>query len=338
MEFHFNKRQFEDGVLDFHRFVLLVTHAFSERLRFVSEVEIEHAFVEGLEEAGELEIEQAYLDFLIRRSFNVRAGVLLVPVGILNERHEPPVFYGVERPLVDTVLVPTTWFEGGAGIHGEVGRGLRYRAYVMAPLDASAFSAEEGLRGGRQKAAEANIGRPALTGRAEWVGTRGLTIGASAWSGRSGGRFRPRFDVPVHLVEVDGRYARGRIEARAQFVQVSVANVDQLNRTLTLSAGVDPNIAERMRGGYVEAGARLFSSPRSGEFGVFARFESVNTQARMAPGATALPEFDRDQFVVGATYWPEPDVAVKADYTWARSRSTLRTAPNAFSVGLGWWF
>jgi len=95
MDFHFNKVELEDGRLDFHRFVLLVTHRFSDRIRFVSEIEIEHALVEGLEDAGELELEQAYVDFLISRAFNVRAGMMLMPVGIINERHEPPVYYGV---------------------------------------------------------------------------------------------------------------------------------------------------------------------------------------------------------------------------------------------------
>ena len=90
-----------------------------------------------LEDAGELELEQAYVDFLLSRSFNIRAGMMLVPMGIINERHEPPVFNGVERPFVDTVIIPTTWFEVGAGVHGEVGRGLRYRALVVAPLDAT---------------------------------------------------------------------------------------------------------------------------------------------------------------------------------------------------------
>src|SRR5687768_9464808 len=163
MDFHFNKREFEDGRLDFHRFVLLITHRFSDRIRFVSELELEHAFVEGLEESGELELEQAYLDFLLSRAFNVRAGIVLIPVGIINERHEPPVYYGVDRPMVDTFLVPTTWFEAGAGVHGEVGRGWRYRAYVVSPLNAALFSVEEGLREGRQKASETNAGRAAAT-------------------------------------------------------------------------------------------------------------------------------------------------------------------------------
>src|SRR6185503_2663769 len=135
MELHLNDpTDSTPAVLDFHRFVLLFTHSFSDRVRFVGELEVEHAVVEGLEEGGELELEQAYLDFLVHPALNFRAGMLLVPVGIINERHEPPVFHGVERPFVDTVIIPTTWFEAGAGIHGALGRGFRYRAYVMAPL------------------------------------------------------------------------------------------------------------------------------------------------------------------------------------------------------------
>src|SRR6185436_17092417 len=149
MDFHFNKGEAEDGVLDFHRFVLIVNHSFTPRIRFVAELELEHAFIEGLEESGELELEQAYVDFLLTRSFNIRAGMLLVPMAIINERHEPPVYMGVERPFVDTVIIPTTWFETGAGIHGEVGRGWRYRAFVTAPLNAAEFTAEEGLAEGK---------------------------------------------------------------------------------------------------------------------------------------------------------------------------------------------
>src|SRR6476646_11718383 len=164
MDFHFNKAENSDGLLDFHRFVLLFNHSFTDRIRFVGELEVEHAFVEGLEQSGELELEQAYLDILVTRPFNVRAGMILVPIGIINERHEPPVYQGVERPFVDTVIVPTTWFETGAGVHGEIGTGFRYRAYVMAPLNALEFSADEGVREGRQKGGEANVRRPAFTG------------------------------------------------------------------------------------------------------------------------------------------------------------------------------
>jgi hypothetical protein len=338
MEVHYNKPEFADGSLDFHRFVLLITHQFSDRLRFVSELELEHAFVEGLEEAGELELEQAYVDFLLSRAFNLRAGMLLVPVGIINERHEPPVFYGVERPLADTVLVPTTWFDVGAGVHGELGRGWRYRAYVLAPLDASAFTAEDGLRDGRQKGAEANAGRPAFTGRAEYVGVRGLTVGGSAWTGHSGFVFRPRFDVPVTLVEADARYSRDRLELRGQFSHITIDNADLLNDALFRQSGVSPNVAETLRGGYLEASYRFFSHARYGEIGAFVRYEDVDTQAGMPAGFLPLPEFDRSAWAIGATFWPDPDIALKFDYIVNRNRSATITAPNSFNIGLGWWF
>src|SRR5262249_40125154 len=99
MEAHFNKTEGEPGTADFHRFVLLFGHSFSERIKFWSELEVEHALVEGAEERGEVALEQAYLDFLVRPSLNFRAGMMLMPVGIINERHEPPAFNGVERPF-----------------------------------------------------------------------------------------------------------------------------------------------------------------------------------------------------------------------------------------------
>ena len=208
MDFHFNKLEGTDGVLDFHRFVLLFNHSFSPRIRFVGELELEHAFVEGLEESGEIELEQAYVDFLISRPFNVRAGMMLVPLGIINERHEPPVYNGVERPFVDTVIVPTTWFEVGAGIHGEFGRGFRYRAYAMAPLNALEFNAEEGIREGRQKGSEANVRNFAFTGRGEYVGVPDLTIGAGFWTGDCS------FRHPAHRYDRANRRDRRALSAR----------------------------------------------------------------------------------------------------------------------------
>ena len=338
MDFHFNKHEFEDGRLDFHRFVLLITHQFSDRIRFVSELELEHALVEGLEEAGELELEQAYLDFLLSRGFNLRAGMMLVPVGIINERHEPPVYYGVERPFVDTVIVPTTWFEVGAGVHGEVGRGWRYRAYVMSPLNAREFTAEEGLRGGVQKGSDTNIGRPAVTGRLEYVGVRGLTAGASFWTGRTGFKFRPRFEVPVTLGEADVRYSRDRLELRAQFAQVAIKNAGLLNDAMGRAVGVDPNVASALRGFYTEAGYRVISGKSYGDIGLFARYENFDTQFKMPSEYLPLREFDRDGLVFGATYWPDADIALKADYSWMRSRNSTIIAPNSLNVGLGWWF
>jgi hypothetical protein len=337
MDFHFNKLEGEDGALDFHRFVLILNHSFSPRIRFVGELELEHAFVEGLEEGGELELEQAYVDFLLTRSFNVRAGMLLVPMGIINERHEPPVYQGVERPFVDTVIVPSTWFDAGAGIHGEIGRGLRYRAYAMAPLNALEFTADEGIREGRLKGSEANVRGIAFAGRTEYVGTPNLTLGASLWRGETGFAIR-RFDVPVRVAEVDARYKLRRLETRGQFAHVSIGNASALNDAIQRTVGISPNVASGMRGFYGEAAYRVWAAGVSRDLVAFLRYENFDTQFRMPAGFLPLKEFDRDAFVMGVTYYPDPDVAVKADFIRQRNQSGVVKSPNSFNVGLGWWF
>jgi hypothetical protein len=337
MDFHFNKPEAGDGQLDFHRFVVIFSHSFSPRIRFVAELEIEHALVEGLEEKGAVELEQAYVDFLLTRGFNVRAGMLLVPIGIVNERHEPPVFNGVERPFVDTVIIPSTWFEAGAGVHGEVGRGLRYRAYVMAPLDAAKFSAEEGIREGRQEGSQSNVRNVAFAGRAEYIGVPGLTLGASVWTGKSSFSI-PRLDSNVWIGEIDARFKHDRLELRSEFARVSIGDAERLNDAIRLQAGVSPNIAQGLRGFYGEAGYRVWASGPARDLVAFVRYENFDTQFRMPPGFVPLKQFDRDAWVIGATYYPDPDVAVKVDYVSQRNQSSIVTSPNSFNIGIGWWF
>ena len=337
MDFHFNKADGEDGVLDFHRFVLLLSHGFSPRLRFVGELELEHAFVEGLEDSGELELEQAYLDFLLSRRFNVRAGMLLMPVGIINERHEPPVYNGVERPFVDTVIVPSTWFDAGAGVHGEIGRGLRYRAYVVAPLNALEFTAHEGIRGGRQKGSEANVRNVAYTGRVEYRPVQSLSLGASIWTGESSFA-APRLDTTVAVGEVDARYRRDRLELRGQFAHVTIEDAGRLNDAIGRSVGVSPNVAEAMRGFYGEAAYRIWNAGAPRDLVLFTRYENFDTQYRMPAGYLPLKEFDRDAWVMGVTYFPDPDIAVKADYIRLRNQGGLVADRHLVNLGLGWWF
>jgi hypothetical protein len=337
MDFHFNKPDGEAGTLDFHRFVLLFTHSFTSRIRFVGELELEHALVEGLEEAGELELEQAYIDFLLSRPFNLRAGMVLVPIGIINERHEPPVFNGVERPFVDTVIIPTTWFEVGAGVHGEWRGGLRYRAYALAPLNAVEFDAEEGIRGGRQKGSESNVRNFAFAGRVEYRGIRGLTLGASAWSGESSFDV-PRLDTSVTIGEVDARFRRNRLELRGLFAQVGISDAGRLNDALGRVTGVSPNVARSLRGFYGEAAYRLWNAGAPRDLVAFARYENFDTQHRMPDGYVPLKEFDRDAWVVGLTHYADPDVAVKFDYVWLRNQSGLLPTRRVVNIGLGWWF
>jgi hypothetical protein len=338
MELHYNNTDTQPGQLDLHRFVVLFAHSFSPRVRFVGELEVEHAVVEGLEDEGELEVEQAYVDFLMTRSFNLRAGMMLVPVGIINERHEPPVFNGVERPFVDTVIIPTTWFDTGAGVHGEFGRGFRYRLFAMAPLNAAEFSAAEGLRGGAQHGAEADVRRIAATGRLEYLAIRGLAVGASFWSGQTNFAFPTTVDTAVHVGEVDARYHHRALELRAQFADVSITDAGRLNRTVQRATGISPNVASGLRGWYGEAAYRVWNAGSPRDLVAFARYENFDTQYRMPDGFVPLKMFDRNAWTVGATYYPDPDVAVKIDWVRVGNRSDVVKPANTLNIGLGWWF
>jgi hypothetical protein len=326
-----------DAFIDFRRFVLLFAHRFSDRIRFVSELEVEHAIVEGGEDKGELELEQAYLDFLIDRRFSVRAGQLLVPVGIINERHEPPVYYGVQRPFVDTVIIPTTWFDVGAGVFGDFGKGWRYRAYVMPPLNAAEFSAEEGLAGSSQQGSRSIVRHWAGTGRVEYLGVPRLTLGASIWNGRTASG-SPNLDPRVTLVEADGRGRVGRLELRGEYAQVFIDQADELNRLRALREGVDPNLASQMLGFYVEAAHPILPYPSPREVVGFVRYEKFDTQYKMPAGYLPIGAFKGSAWIAGISYFPDPDVVVKVDYTVGGNDSAVVAAPKAFSVGLGWWF
>ena len=190
----------------------------------MGELELEHALVEGLEEAGELELEQAYIDFLLTRAFNLRAGMLLVPVGIINERHEPPVFHGVERPFVDTVDRPEHLVRRrGRASTARSGDGLRYRAYVMAPLDAAGVQRATRASGAAsQKGAEANVRNVAFTGPRRVRRRARPHLGASVWSGESG------FSAPARHHRARRRggrpVPRDRLELRGQFAQVTIGD------------------------------------------------------------------------------------------------------------------
>ena len=336
MDFHFNDRQESDPVLDFHRFVLLFNHSFSERVRFVAELELEHAVVSD-ETDGELELEQAYVDFLISRPFNARVGMVLAPVGVINERHEPPVYHGVERPSVETVIIPTTWFGAGVGFHGELRGGFRYRLYGMETLDSAGFSAELGLRDGRQKGAESNAKHLAGTGRIEYVGTPGLVVGSSFWTGDTGFAF-PRLDNSVTMIEFDGRYRWEELDLRGLYAHAFLDGIADLNESVQRVFGVNPNVAEQIRGFYLEGAYFIVPKPAPWELAAFVRYENFDTQHQMSAGYLPVQAYDRDSCSIGITYFPDPDVAVKIDYTVMRNQSDVVTAPNSFNVGLGWWF
>ena len=339
MEVHLNKEQDLPAEADLHRFVLMVGHSFTDRIKFWSEVEVEHAFVEGAEESGEVAIEQAYVDLMLHRRFNLRAGMVLIPVGIVNERHEPPTFHGVERTFVDSVIVPTTWRDIGFGAIGDLGRGFSYRAYVVPGLDATGFTADEGIKDGRQQGGHADASDPAVTGRLEFR-RGGLTTGGSFWYGGSGfGLTRLDIEPPtVGVSSLDARYRRGRHELRGQWSMVNIGSAGDLNRALQLQSGNSPNIASRLLGAYGEVATRVSPDSWQHEVVAFGRYELFDTQNKMPEGFLPLEEFQRSALVVGATYFPDPDVAFKFDVVRERNKSSVVNAPWRVNLGVGWWF
>ena len=336
MEMHVNHDNLNPTVLDFHRFVLLYGHQFNDRIRFVGELELEHGLVEGGEISGGLELEQAYLDFVLNPSFSFRAGMMLTPMGIVNERHEPASFNGVERSFVDTVIIPTTWFGQGAGLVGDLGRGFSCKAFAMSSLDASFFSADEGFRDGRQKGFFDHASHLAGVGRLEYAGVPNMNLGTSLWMGNTGFEFD--LSGRMRIFEVDGEWNWNRLSARGQFAITHLGDAAEMNRAIQLQSGVNPNLAERMRGYYLEGGFQLLPLEFPHQLVAFYRYEDFDTQFRMPAGFLPLKQWARSAHVLGVTYFPHPDIAFKFDYNIMDNQSSVVRALNRWNIGLGWWF
>src|SRR5262249_454164 len=128
----------DEAEANLERFVVFFGHQFADWVRVYAELEIE--------DTKEVELEQAYLDFTPWGSrLSLRGGLVLVPLGIINQLPEPPTFNGVERPEIDTVIIPTPWRELGAGAVAEVSQGLHLQLYLINGLDASKITPDQGI-------------------------------------------------------------------------------------------------------------------------------------------------------------------------------------------------
>ena len=319
--------------VNMRRFVVYLAHTFNDRLTFRSELEVEDAKVEGGSSGGEVALEQAFLDYRLADALTLRTGLVLPPVGIVNETHEPPTFNGVDRPAFDHDVIPTTWREIGVGIVGKlpVADGWNYRLYLVNGLRADGFSDAEGIRGGRQEGREASFANPSLTGRLEWARPAGgLRVGASFWfGGTTGGDTllgRGSFDAPIAVLSADARYQRGPLALRAVVATVSVSDADTINALYATAVGT------RIAGGYLE-GAYEFVRHLS----AFVRHERYDTQADVPTGTTRDPAFARRITTLGLSYKPTWNTVFKGDYT------VLRTAAGTgegetLRLGVGYQF
>jgi hypothetical protein len=327
------------GIVNVRRFVLYLAHTFSERLALRSELEVEDAKVEGGEEGGEVALEQLYLDYTMSPAFTMRAGLVLPPVGIVNETHEPPTFNGVDRPLFDQVVLPTTWRELGIGAVGTIpgSSGLSYRAYLVNGLKADGFAAATGIRGGRQEGKEARFANPSLTGRLEWV-RPGLRVGGSFWYGGSANQDSllgtGAFDNAVALVSADARYDVGPFMFRGVLANISVADADAIDAVYANQVG------SRIAGGYIEAAYDVLSAlaPASAQrLNAFLRYENFDTQADVPAGVVKNETLARRITTLGLSYKPIYNVVFKGDYQLQRNKAGVGEG-ELLALGVGYQF
>lgn len=310
------------------RAILYVGYKFNDKVLFNSEIEVEHA--------DEIFLEFAYIDYQITESLGLRGGMLLAPMGLVNELHEPTYFLSTERSLTENRIIPTTWRENGVGLFGDVGP-FEWRAYVMNSLDGEGFSGS-GLRGGRQKGARALAEDFSFLGRLDYTGTPGLILGASGHYGQTGMNREldgQEVDGGVFIWDlhadwrVDGWVLRGLV-AGAQVEEPLTLN--ELNG-LTGSDG----IGESMLGWYVEGAYDVLRGvDTSHQLLPYLRYEQVNTQRTVAEGFTADPANDMTVTEVGLSWKPVPQAVWKVG--WQNHSNEADTGLDQWNFQIGWLF
>lgn len=293
--------------IDLHRFVLFFGHEFNDKTRFFSEVEIEHG-IAGESQNGEVEVEQAYVELDLNKQHTAKAGVVLVPVGIMNETHEPPTFYGVERNPVEKNIIPATWWSGGLVLNGRSNAGLSYDLMLSEGLySADGYS----IRGGRQKSSKAKANNLAYTGRIKYTGVPGLELAATARYESDLGQGLLASKAPATLLETHAIYSMNQFTLKGLYAQWDISG----NAAKTAHA-------DQQSGYYIEPSYKLTE-----QWGLFTRYNSW----QKASGSTN----EETQTDIGVNYWPHPDVVFKADYQMY-TKNQKKT--NGFNLGVGYQF
>ena len=323
------------NTLDPRRVVLNVTSQLAEWIDFNSELEWEHGGSDGGPD-GSISVEQAYLTFKINPALHVKSGVLLMPMGAINQNHEPVNFYSSDRPALDTYLIPSTWQEMGVGISGALHKKIDYQLMAVTGLDGTGFDAEKGLREGRQGFGKDSNRNFAVTGRLDVRPIENLITSLSVYSGNSAPSGRPT--AYTTIAAFDGRYRFSDFELAGEYVHVYQDRPDVLNS----------EIGRNMSGYWVEgAWHALPASWKKGKLAnadavIFARFSEFNTQEGGAvdPSKTS-GRFDRNYTTVGISFMPIQSVAIKADYQFFgdhRSTGEIPVDNDKFQVTVGFIF
>jgi hypothetical protein len=319
-ELHYNTFS-EDGKpwekqLDFHRFVLFLGHAWSEEWSFRAEVELEHNLVKDGQ--GELELEQAFVNYHYANYLGFQAGVILVSTGLINEYHEPPRFFGVERPEYNKVIIPTTWFGNGASAYGLV-NGFEYRVSIMEGLNADGLSAQSGIRGGREKGFEVDAENLLYNGKVDFVGFPGLRFGASYIYNNAKG---DSTTIEVNLIEFHAQYQAHNVYAILEAGNISYGSGE----------------IETSRGYYFDLGYNI-GSLFNIDFKIipFIRYSDINTAATTKTGANSEKENHHTQWMVGINILPIDQVVFKVDY--GETKVELGSVKSKmFNLGVGYMF
>ncbi len=317
--------------IDFHRFVLFFGHRFNDWISFKSELELEHS---NTENEGQVELEQAYLDFNFSEKMNAKAGVFLIPIGFLNETHEPPTFFGVERNTIETRILPSTWWEAGASLYGELAPGWKYQTGLTSSLAAANFEnfATKGIREGRRNVSEAPAENIALHGRLDYSGMPGLTVGASVITGKTGqdDDLLDGADARLTLWDMHARYNVDKLDLRALYAQGHLSDAQQVNDAFGYET------ANRFYGWYMEAAYHVWKNGDH-DLAPFIRYEKWDTQADIPNNVVRSEESENNIWTVGANYWPHPQVVLKVDYQ-KYDKPDGDKGDKRFNLGLGYMF
>ena len=316
-ELHYNNLKGEGTAsdkkeIDFHRFVMFFGHEFSRTVRFWSELELEHS-IAGESKAGEIELEQAYIEVDLNQKHKTRFGMTLVPVGIMNETHEPTVFYGTERNPVEKNIIPATWWAGGVSVLGELAPGWSYEVAVHEGLNTSAAKSYK-PRDGRQKTGKAQADNLAYTGRIKWTGLAGVEVAATVQQQTDITQGNDITAGSANLFELHGIYNSGPFTLKALYAQWS------LDGTGPQSIGAD-----EQSGWYIEPSFKI-----NEKIGVFARYNQYDNAA----GNNTASE--KQQTDVGVNWWVHSNVVVKADYQTQDNDGGKNQ--NGFNLGMGYMF
>jgi len=314
------------GKLDVHRMVLLVGYNFTEKIQFLTEFEFEHV--------KEVFIEQAFLNYQIQDNVFLKAGLMLVPMGIINEYHESPTFFGVERPALDKVIVPTTWREIGVGISGKFDNlPLKYQAYIFNGFKSEGLRGVDGLRKGRQKGAKSLISSPTFSGKIDYYGIKGLRLGFSGYFGdtqtdkstESVGAI-----VGVSMLGLDARYNYKKLKVRVQFITTSIS------KTKAYNLANDSDLGSKLQGWYIETGYNILQNTKKEKLSPFIRYEQFNTHAK-TDGFLAKKAYNRTETTIGLNFLAAQGVAYKIDYQ-IKDDKTNTKVNNQFNAGIAIWF